>query len=200
MRKLMSCLFLLILSTRLLAQEKTPDIQVILQEQSLNKLFDAIGPVYGSGKYSMLFMEGIYHWTLQNPHIELTDGAADYKANVLVEAGPLNYNSDIQGSVSITYALDSNKIIIRITSAILPLYTKLFGKKVHIKDVDLAEYYKDPFVFDGPLSITTDMEFTMPDGNVRKVHAVPVNCQVIVKDHQIIVPCGIEFITVSVKK
>ncbi|HXC04589.1 MAG TPA: hypothetical protein VNZ86_07535, partial [Bacteroidia bacterium] len=174
--------------------------QVVLHEQALNKLFDALGPVYGSGSYSMLLMNGTYHWTLEQAHIELSDGAAAYTAKVTVQTGPLNYKSDITGTVTITYAADSNKIIIRITSAVLPLYTKLFGKKVHVKDIDLAEYYKDPFVFDGPLSMTTDMEFAMPDGNVRKVHAVPVNCQVIVKDHSITVPCGVEFITVSIKK
>ncbi|MFI5150109.1 MAG: hypothetical protein ACHQRM_10280 [Bacteroidia bacterium] len=182
------------------AQETAPDVQVVLHEQTLNKLFDALGPVYGSGNYSMLLMNGTYHWTLDQAHIEINEGSAAYKAKVAVKTGPLSYKSDITGIVTITYAPDSNKIIIRITSAILPLYTKLFGKKVHVKDLDLAEYYKDPFVFDGPLSMTTDMEFPMPDGNVRKIHAVPVHCQVIVRDHKITVPCGIEFIAVSVKK
>ena len=181
------------------AQVQPDDIQVILKEESLNKLFTALGPVYGSDTYSILFMKGTYHWALQNPHIELSDNCADYQAEVSVESGPFSYKSHISGDVSIVYSPDSNKIIIRITRAILPLYTSLFGSRIHIKDIDLANSYKDPFVFDGPLSITTDMDFTMPDGHIRRVHALPVSCKVLVTDHRIIVPCGIEFVTVSIK-
>jgi hypothetical protein len=196
-------LFFLLLSFfghQCFGQENDADIQVVLKQQTLNKLLTALGPVYGSGPYSILFVNGIYHWTLQNPHIELSDNCADFEAEVGVESGPFSYRSKISGDVSIVYSTDSNKIIISITKAILPIYTTLFGTKVHIKDVDLATSYKEPFVFDGPLSLTTDMEFTMPDGNTRRVHAVPVNCKVIVTNQKIIVPCNIEFITVSINK
>jgi hypothetical protein len=175
-------LFLAIPLAKCQAQINNEDVQVILNQQALNKLFTALGPVYGSDQYSILFVKGTYHWTLQNPHIELSDNCAD------------------NGDVSIVYSPDSNKIIIRITRAMLPLYTTLFGKRVHIKDINLAESYKTPFVFDGPLSLTSDIDFSMPDGNTRRVHALPVNCTVIVTYQRIIVPCGIEFVTVSIKK
>jgi hypothetical protein len=193
-------LFLISPFSAAFAQEKNDDIKVILHEQTLNKLFTALGPVYGSDTYTFLLVKGTYHWTLLNPHIELRDSSAEYVADVAVETGPFNYKSKVKGKVSITYAADSNKIIIRITEAILPLYTKVFGTEVHIKDIDLALSYKDPFVFDGPLSIRTDMDFSMPDGNVRRVHAIPVHCGLIVKDHKIVVACDIEFITQSIRK
>jgi hypothetical protein len=182
------------------AQTKTADITVLLEEQALNKLFTALGPVYGSDTYSMLFVKGTYHWTILNPHIELKENSASYVADVEVETGPLSYNTKVTGDVSIRYSPDSNKIIIRIVKATLPLYTNLFGSRVHIKDIDLAESYTEPFVFDGPLSLTTDMEFKMPDGNVRRMHAVPVHCDVQVKENQIVVPCEIMFVSESVKK
>jgi hypothetical protein len=193
-------LFLAIPLAKCQAQLNNEDVQVILNQQALNKLFTALGPVYGSDQYSILFVKGTYHWTLQNPHIELSDNCADYEAEVAVESGPFSYTSKINGDVSIVYSPDSNKIIIRITRAMLPLYTTLFGKRVHIKDINLAESYKTPFVFDGPLSLTSDIDFSMPDGNTRRVHALPVNCTVIVTYQRIIVPCGIEFVTVSIKK
>jgi hypothetical protein len=182
------------------AQQKDEDVTMTLQEQALNKMFTALGPVFGSDTYTLLFVKGTYRWTLQNPHIELLPGKADYVADVEVETGPFLYKSTVTGDVSITYAADSNKIIIRITKAIFPLYTKLFGSQVHIKDIDLAESYKEPFVFDGPLSITTDMEFKMPDGSVRRTHAIPTHCDVIVEENRIRVPCSIQFISESVKK
>jgi hypothetical protein len=200
MQKISAFLLLLLAFLTGQAQEEEADIQVILHQQTLNKLFTALGPVYGSDTYKLLFVSGVYHWTLQNPHIELSDNCADYEAQVLVETGPFSYQSKITGDVSITYSPDSNKIIIRITRAILPLYTTLFGSRIHIKDIDLAQSYKNPFVFDGPLSLTTDMDFSMPDGNIRRVHALPVNCKVIITSGRIIVPCGIEFVTVSIKK
>lgn len=182
------------------AQPSTNDIQVILNQNSLNKLFLALGPVFGSGNYTLLFWKGSYQWTLESPHIELSDNCADFQAQVTVDSGPFRYQSYISGDVSIIYLPDSNKIVIQVTSAILPLYVNLFGSKTHVKNIDLASSFKDPFKFDGPLSLTSDMDFTMPDGYTRRVHALPVNCQIIVSYHQIIVPCGIEFVTVSIKK
>jgi hypothetical protein len=192
--------FFLLMSFQTFAQQKEEDITIILGEQTLNKVFAALGPVYGSDTYSLLLMKGTYRWTLLNPHIELKPGKATYVADVEVETGPFSYKSTISGDVSIVYSPDSNKIIIRITKAVLPLYTKLFGSRIHIKDIDLAEAYTSPFVFDGPLSITTAMEFTMPDGSTRRTHAIPVRCDVLVEENRIRVPCEIQFYSESIKK
>jgi hypothetical protein len=52
--------FFLLMSCQTFAQQKEEDITIILGEQTLNKVFAALGPVYGSDTYSLLLMKGTY--------------------------------------------------------------------------------------------------------------------------------------------
>ena len=66
------------------------------------------------------------------------------------------------------------------------------GKKVHIKNVDIAEYYKDPFKFEGPKSMVTDFEFTLPDSTKKHIYLQPTQCKMEVKWKEITTTCEIQ--------
>ena len=67
----------------------------------------------------------------------------------------------------------------------------VLGNKIHIKDIHLEEYFKDPFVFEGPKSFATDMEFTMPDSTLKKIYVQPTDCVMRVIRQSIITSCEI---------
>jgi phosphoenolpyruvate synthase/pyruvate phosphate dikinase len=53
----------------------------------------------------------------------------------------------------------------------------VFGKKVHIKNIHLEDHFREPFNFEGPRTLATDMEFTMPDSTRKKIYIVPTHCK-----------------------
>jgi hypothetical protein len=186
-------LLLLILCNAMIAQKKIPsDFSITIHEESINKIITTIGPITGSSKYDIYVTDINYTWTLENPHIQVRPDSSQFVCDVKVEAGIIKYNTQVHGDVKITYDPVTNQIQIKIARAIFELYTKLFGKKIHIKDIDLADNFKEPFVFDGPQTMNTDFDFTMPDNIIKKVYVQPLNCTIELKWKEILVLFDIE--------
>lgn len=169
-------LFSLHLSSFLVGQNPN-DFAFVLSERAVNKVFTAVGEINGKSEYEVLgIIKGHYNWKVLNPKINFKPDSSDFTCDAKVEVGPFSYKSEVLGRVKITYDNKSNLIAIKITSAIFELYTMVLGKKVHIKDIHLEDYFKDPFVFEGPKSFATDMKFTMPDSTVKQIYVQPTEC------------------------
>lgn len=183
---------LLFTGTVLFAQQH--DIQVVLHEELINKMLKAVGDISDTANYKVLFYTGSYRWTVINPRIELkASGKAQYKCDVKVEAGFIHYQNEVVGDADVSYDKEKNLINIKILHGIFEIYTRILGAKMHITDIDLAQYYSEPLTFEGPMTLTTSMEFTMPDGTKKLMEAVPVDCQLLVEEHKVIVNCQVEF-------
>jgi hypothetical protein len=169
------------------------DLKVLLHEESINKMFAAIGSISGSSDYEVLFFKGKYDWTMMNSKIVLKPGKGDFITDVRVEAGLINYTTQVVGNVDIWYDYKTNLINVKVTRAVFEIYTKIFGKKVHIKDIDLAEYFAEPLTFEGPMTLNTDMTFTMPDGKTKKIYCWPSKVDLKVLENFIEVSCRLEF-------
>src|ERR1041385_6960981 len=144
------------------AQVKTTpapdDMQVIITEDMMNKCFKALGPISGKEAYSVLFVNDTFTWTLINPQIHLHEGKADFTTDVNVVARPFAYTTSVTGDVSIWYDRPKNLINVKITKCIVEIYTKIFGAKYHLKDVDIASEFTDPFTFEGPTATSRSEE------------------------------------------
>lgn len=167
------------------------DFAVVLHEETINKVFTAIGEISGKNDYEVLLIKGTYTWTVINPKINLKPDSSDFTCDAKVDVGPFNYKTKVVGNVKISYDSKKNEISIRITRAIFELYTMVLGKKLHIKDIHLEEHFKDPFVFEGPRSFATDMTFTLPDSTVKKVYVQPTECMMKVIKQTIVTSCEI---------
>ena len=167
------------------------DFAVVLHEETLNKVFDAIGEITGTNNYSVLLIKGVYHWAVVDPCIRLRPDSSDFTCNARVEVGPFTYKTPVNGRVKIWFDNNQNKINVKITTAIFELYTKVLGKKIHIKDIELADYFKDPFQFDGPKTMGTDFEFMTPDSIKKKVYVKPCDCEMEVGYKQIATRCEV---------
>lgn len=169
------------------------DLQVAIHEEMLNNMIAALGEIKGKGEYNILFVPAHYTWTLQNAHFQLQPGKADFVSDVKVEAGPFSYTSTVVGNVDITYDAKTNLVNVKVVKAIFEVYTVVFGNKMHITNIDLAEYFKDPLTFEGPMSLKTYMDFTMPDGNKKTLYCKPTCCELRVVKQSILVAVEVEF-------
>jgi hypothetical protein len=173
------------------AKKEINDFAVSLHEETVNKVLGAVGDIKGTNDYEVMLIHGKYHWTIQNPKINIRPDSSDFTCDALVNVGPIDYKTQVIGNVKITYDNAKNLIAIKISRAIFELYTHVFGKKVHIKDIHLEEYFKDPFTFEGPRSMATDMEFTMPDSTVKKIYVQPTECKMELKWKEICTACEV---------
>jgi hypothetical protein len=167
------------------------DFAVSLHEESINKIITAIGDISGTNDYEVMFIKGKYHWTIQHPRISIKPDSSDFLCDAIVKCGLFGYKTQVLGDVKVTYDNLKNLIYIKITRAIFELYTEVFGKKVHIKDIQLEEYFKEPFAFEGPKTLATDMEFVMPDSTKKKIYLQPTDCKMELKHKEICTACEI---------
>lgn len=171
--------------------QKYNDFSVSLHEEAINKVFTAIGDIKGESDYEVMLISGKYHWKVLNPRINLKPDSSDFVCDAKVEVGPFHYTSQVVGNVKVYYDNKKNEITIKITRAIFELYTMVFEKKVHIKDIHLEEKFKDPFIFEGPRTLATDMEFMMPDSTMKKIYVQPKDCEMKVRQKEICTYCEI---------
>lgn len=194
MKKVFAVILTAGFSLGIAAQTPAPvlnDFGATLHEEGINKVFTAIGDIKGANDYEVMLIKGKYYWTIKNPRINLKPDSSDFTCDAIVDVGPFNYKTQVVGNVKINYDNAKNQISLQISRAIFELYTMIFGKKVHIKDIHLEEYFKDPFVFEGPKTLATDMEFTMPDSTKKKIYIQPTDCAMRVKLREICTTCEI---------
>lgn len=173
------------------SQKMYNDFSVLLHEETINKVFTAIGEISGKNEFEVLLIKGHYKWTIVNPKINLLPDSSDFTCDAKVAVGPFKYNTQVTGNVKIGYDNELNEISIKITKAIFELYTVILGKKIHIKDIHLEDHFKDPFTFEGPKSFATDMSFTLPDSTVKKIYVQPTECIMKVEKQVIVTSCEV---------
>lgn len=173
------------------SQKMYNDFSVLLHEETINKVFTAIGEISGKNEFEVLLIKGHYKWTIVNPKINLLPDSSDFTCDAKVAVGPFKYSTQVTGNVKIGYDNELNEISIKITKAIFELYTVILGKKIHIKDIHLEDHFKDPFTFEGPKSFATDMSFTLPDSTVKKIYVQPTECIMKVEKQVIVTSCEV---------
>jgi hypothetical protein len=191
MKKILYIAFGLLLVSLTGFSQKYNDFAVSLHEEAVNKVFIAMGEITGTNDYEVMLIKGKYHWKVVNPKIHLKPDSSDFTCNAFVNVGPFDYQTEVVGHVKVFFDNAKNEIAIRITRAIFELYTVVFGNKVHIKDIHLEEYFKDPFVFEGPKTLATEMEFMTPDSVIKKIYVQPTDCEMRVKPKEICTYCEI---------
>ena len=172
-------------------KNKINDFSVVLHEEAINKVIAAVGDIKGTNDYEVLLISGKYHWTIQNPKINIRPDSSDFTCDALVNVGPFDYKTQVIGNVKISYDNDKNLIFIKISRAIFELYTMVFNKKIHIKDIHLEDYFKEPFAFEGPKTMATDMSFMMPDSTLKKIYVQPTSCNMELRWKEICTSCEI---------
>ena len=169
------------------------DLIVSLREEVLNKMIAALGEIKGSSDYSVAFVKGKYYWFLQDPKIQLIPDSAVFTTDAKVKVGNTEYTDKVKGKVAIKYNESTNQIAVKIIDAVFEVYTEILGAKFSIKKIQLADYFTAPFIFEGPMTMNTDMEFTMPDDTKKILSARPSACDVKIGFKEIVVSTELGF-------
>jgi hypothetical protein len=169
------------------------DATVIIYQNTLNGFFNAIGPISGKDKYNVLGMRGDYIWTLRNARIELHPNQARFIADADIHVGPLSYGSVASGNVEVLFHPESNRISVKVLQATFEVYVKIFGKKIHITNIDAARYYKPEFEFSGPQPIQASVDVALPDGSRKTIFIKPVAENLAIEQERIVVSSKLAF-------
>lgn len=192
MKKLLLLVYCLLAFINCGAQNQ--DITITIQEATLNKIVKSLGEIKGTSTYSFMFIEGTYEWKLINPQFRVHPGRIDFVTDVKVTVSKYSYLIHVTGNAEACYEPTTNLIYIEINEANFPLNIMFLGSLKHLWDVDLAQYFLTPFIFEGPMTIGTEFIFPMPDNTTRTLYAHPLNCGVKIAEKQILVSAEIEFI------
>ena len=187
----LSLLAIFIVTSSLFSQG--PNATVIVRQSTLNGFLDAVGPVSGKGQYNTLGMKGEYTWTVKNARIDLKPDKAAFTGDASIKVGPFTYGSVANGDVEIKYHQETNRISAKVLTASFEVYTKIFGKKIHITDVDLSKYYRPEFEFAGPQPVQPSVLVTLPGDQSKTVYITPVAQNLKVEQNQIIVTSNLKF-------
>lgn len=165
-------LFFIVLFLFISFQISNPaDASIQISEGTLNKFLIAIGDLTNTEKFSVLGLSGTYTWLVQNPTIKLTGGKAKFTGDVTITINPGNIvtKSKADGEVEVKYDIETNKIKIRVTKAIVEIKTKIMNNMVKVAEIDLAKYYQIAFDFPGPKPFEKAVDVKMPDGKIKKI-------------------------------
>jgi len=175
------------------AFSQEPDATVIIHQSTLNGFLNAVGPISGEDQYNILGMKGKYTWTLTNARIELLPDKARFVADASVKTGPLSYGSVAGGDVEVRYNQETNRISVKVVKAEFEVYTKIFGKKIHITNIDAAKYYKPEFEFAGPQPVQPTVIVNLPNNTSKTIYIMPVSQNMKIATEQIIVTSMLRF-------
>jgi len=172
---------------------QSPDATVIVRQTTLNGFLDGVGPVSGKAPYNAMGMKGEYTWTVKNARIEIKPNKANFIADASVKVGPIAYGSVANGEVEIKYHQPTNRISVKVLTATFEVYTKIFGKKVHLADVDVSKFYRPEFEFAGPQPVQPSVLVTLPGDQSKTVYITPVGQNLRLEQDQIVVTSNLKF-------
>ena len=134
--------------------------------------------------------------------MKIRPDSSHFSCDVKVNVGPFTYNTTVPGDIKISYNKTRNQIEVKVVRAIFELYTHVLGKKIHIKEIDLADNFKEPFAFEGPQPMTCDFDYTCPDGKIKKIYMQPTEAEIKIKWQEIhtnfeVEACDVPFMTLK---
>ncbi|MFB0516409.1 MAG: hypothetical protein ACETWG_07385 [Candidatus Neomarinimicrobiota bacterium] len=145
---------------------KGQSVAVVISEQTVNDFLGAVGPVKGEGTGARKIN---YNWTVSEPQVDFEPGTAGFKAQVKVKTKIVTLTNRVNGRLAVDYDAATNKIRMQVVEAKFPIYVKVLGTKVKLATLDIGQYYKPKFEFNGPEPVQQEVEMDIGDGNKRRI-------------------------------
>ena len=194
MRRSLAVLLMGAATTFLPAALSAQSVAVVISETTVNDFLNAVGPVKGKGTGAQKID---YSWTVTKPLVDFEPGTAAFTANIKVKTKIITFDDKVKGQLKVDYDAATNKIKMQVVEAKFAVRIKILGQKVKIATIDIGEYYRTKFEFNGPDPVQQEVEVDIGNGNTRLIRVTAGGRQIAMEKDQLRVSVDLTYTAAS---
>ena len=144
-------------------------LELFIHQDIINNFLSSIGSIDGGGKIGGFN----YKWNVSNFYIVIDEEKAEFYGNIKLESGQFSREDIIVGNVNVYYEENENLIFVKIENVDVDIdISHIFNtipKDVVNINVDLSQYFSEPFEIQAPQPKTTSYPITMSNDTTEIV-------------------------------
>ena len=165
---------LMVLSLNISSTLNTKDnysnhLELFIHQDIINNFLSSIGSIDGGGKIGGFN----YKWNVSNFYIVIDEEKAEFYGNIKLESGQFSRQDIIVGNVNVYYDENENLIFVKIENVDVDIdISHIFNtipKDVVNINVDLSQYFAEPFEIQAPQPKTTSYPITVSNDTTQIV-------------------------------
>ena len=142
-------------------------MELFIHQDIINNFLHSIGEIKGKGKMTIIG----YNWTVSNANIAINEEKSEFYADVKLEYGDLSRTDLIIGKVTVDYSHEENVIYVQISDASIDIdisdIFKIIPQDIVNINIDISNYFSEPFKIQAPQPKTTFYEITMYEDTTK---------------------------------
>ena len=144
-------------------------LELFIHQDIINNFLSSIGSIDGGGKIGGFN----YKWNVSNFYIVIDEEKAEFYGNIKLESGQFSREDIIVGNVNVYYEENENLIFVKIENVDVDIdISHIFNtipKDVVNINVDLSQYFAEPFEIQAPQPKTTSYPITVSNDTTQIV-------------------------------
>ena len=144
-------------------------LELFLHQDIINNFLSSIGSIDGGGKIGGFD----YNWDVSNFYIVIDEEKAEFYGNIRLKSGQFTREDIIVGNVNVYYEEIENLIFVKIENVDVDIdISHIFNtipKDVVNINVDLSQYFAEPFEIQAPQPKTTSYPITVSNDTTQIV-------------------------------
>ena len=144
-------------------------LELFIHQDIINNFLSTIGKIDGGGKIGGFN----YNWDVSNFYIVIDEEKAEFFGNITLKSGQFSREDIIVGNVNVYYDEIENLIFVKIENVDIDIdISHIFNtipKDVVNINVDLSQYFAEPFEIQAPQPKTTSYPITMSNDTTQIV-------------------------------
>ena len=144
-------------------------LELFIHQDIINNFLSSIGSIDGGGKIGGFN----YKWNVSNFYIVIDEEKAEFYGNIKLESGQFSRQDIIVGNVNVYYDENENLIFVKIENVDVDIdISHIFNtipKDVVNINVDLSQYFAEPFEIQAPQPKTTSYPITVSNDTTQIV-------------------------------
>ena len=144
-------------------------LELFIHQDIINNFLSSIGSIDGGGKIGGFN----YKWNVSNFYIVIDEEKAEFYGNIKLESGQFSREDIIVGNVNVYYEENENLIFVKIENVDVDIdISHIFNtipKDVVNINVDLSQYFSEPFEIQAPQPKTTSYPITVSNDTTQIV-------------------------------
>tara|TARA_B100000029_G_scaffold510436_1_gene601913 strand:- start:579 stop:1196 length:618 start_codon:yes stop_codon:yes gene_type:complete len=148
-------------------------MELFIHQDIINNFLDAIGSIKGGGKFTDK-LKFSYNWSVYDFKVLINKGQSKFYADLDFYSGKFHKKDIITGGVDITYDEEKNLIYVKIIDVYIDVdASEIFDfipNEFITINIDLSNYFGEPFEIEAPHPKATFYEIPMYDGSTKIIN------------------------------